>query len=75
MEDIVDYSLILGWKNFHNLPPDSVKFRESAKKDFQNHIGHIGCQENECLECGSRDCPVGEPMHYHHDGCPGCPWG
>ncbi len=26
----------------------------------------------ECLECGARDCPEGEPLHYHHDGCPAC---
>ena len=18
------------------------------------------------------DCPYGEPLHYHHDGCPAC---
>lgn len=26
----------------------------------------------ECLACGERDCPLDEPMHYHHDGCPAC---
>lgn len=26
----------------------------------------------ECLPCGERDCPGGEPLHYHHDGCPHC---
>lgn len=26
----------------------------------------------ECLLHGSRDCPHGEPLHYHHDGCPAC---
>lgn len=25
-----------------------------------------------CLACGARDCPDGEPLHYHHDGCPAC---
>lgn len=28
--------------------------------------------DGECLACGERDCPSGEPLHYHHDGCPEC---
>ena len=28
--------------------------------------------DGECLACGARDCPYGEPLHYHHDGCPSC---
>ena len=30
------------------------------------------CPDPECIECGARDCPYGEPFHYHHDGCPAC---
>ena len=32
---------------------------------------------HECIECGRRDCPFQEPLHYHHDGCPCCEseWG
>ena len=30
----------------------------------------VACEASECLECSVRDCPRGEPMHYHHDGCP-----
>lgn len=30
------------------------------------------CHAHECLACGERDCPHGEPLHYHHDGCPAC---
>jgi hypothetical protein len=30
------------------------------------------CPEAECLECGARECPYGEPLHFHHDGCPAC---
>lgn len=30
------------------------------------------CHANECLACGERDCPHGEPLHYHHDSCPAC---
>lgn len=28
--------------------------------------------DGECLGCGQIDCPEGEPLHYHHDGCPVC---
>ena len=30
------------------------------------------CPDAECLECGRIICPEGEPMHFHHDGCPAC---
>lgn len=28
-----------------------------------------------CLMHGAQDCPKGEPLHYHHDGCPACDCG
>lgn len=30
------------------------------------------CPDEECMLCGLRDCPLDEPLHYHHDGCPAC---
>lgn len=30
------------------------------------------CEDPECLECGKAICPHGEPLHFHHDGCPAC---
>lgn len=30
------------------------------------------CTVSECMLCGELDCPFGEPLHYHHDGCPAC---
>lgn len=27
---------------------------------------------DECLQCGYAMCPYGEPLHWHHDGCPCC---
>jgi len=32
----------------------------------------VSCPVDECSMCSVRDCPVGEPLHYHHDGCPYC---
>jgi len=30
------------------------------------------CETAECAVCGSICCPHGEPLHFHHDGCPAC---
>ena len=30
------------------------------------------CEDAECLVCGVLSCPMGEPMHFAHDGCPAC---
>lgn len=30
------------------------------------------CLDGECEECGKAVCPHGDPLHFHHDGCPSC---
>lgn len=30
------------------------------------------CPDAECVVCGEIMCPHGEPLHFHHDGCPAC---
>jgi hypothetical protein len=39
-----------------------------------NDINHDvkNCNEDECTICGIINCPFGEPLHFHHDGCPAC---
>lgn len=37
-----------------------------------NHSAGESGATYECMACGVRDCPHGEPLHYHHDGCPAC---
>jgi hypothetical protein len=32
------------------------------------------CTDSECTTCAILLCPFGEPLHYHHDGCPACHW-
>jgi len=27
----------------------------------------------ECWKCSEIICPMKDPMHFHHDGCPSCP--
>lgn len=30
------------------------------------------CEDMECMICATAICPHGEPLHFHHDGCPAC---
>lgn len=30
------------------------------------------CAEEDCFGCSAAECPHGEPLHRHHDGCPAC---
>lgn len=46
-------------------------------KDIAYFHGHKDgeCCDADCGECGIcavLDCPHGDPLHYHHDGCPSC---
>ena len=40
------------------------KTKEDASHDDQE------CFDEECIACGFVRCPEGEPLHFHHDGCP-----
>lgn len=43
-----------------------------CKKQRENHPLSDECNEDECMICGENDCEYGDPLHYHHDGCPSC---
>lgn len=47
-------------------------FIRNLKDRIPNHPPTTKCPDQECMVCGVRDCPEGEPLHYHHDGCPRC---
>lgn len=36
------------------------------------HPAAEDCPIGECEVCAVRDCPHGDAMHHHHDGCPSC---
>lgn len=36
------------------------------------HPARDECPDAECVTCGWRDCPEGEPLHHDKDGCPVC---
>lgn len=38
--------------------------KEEIDRTKDHHV------EDECSTCGVRDCRGGDPLHYHHDGCP-----
>ena len=51
----------------------------AAERDARDRIATIRmfhardlCAEKdpECSVCSVLDCPMGDPLHYHHDGCP-----
>jgi hypothetical protein len=48
----------------------SPAFRDPRPPD--PHPSAEDCDVPECIACGLRDCPSGEPLHFHHDGCPEC---
>lgn len=35
-------------------------------------INHCDKDDGECMTCSNIVCPFGEPLHFHHDGCPAC---
>lgn len=35
-------------------------------------IGKTECDVVECSVCGAAECPFGNPLHNHLDGCPSC---
>jgi hypothetical protein len=49
-----------------SLPPEEGFLRAVQHPSVEQ------CPTPECTVCGERDCPHGEPLHYHHDGCPAC---
>ena len=57
-------------------PLDAVFFphyvRKTVAEQMPTHPPTDQCEDMECLVCGMRDCPWGEPLHYHHDDCPAC---
>ncbi len=45
--------------------------------EWQRSLSHIEkhlliAHDPECMFCAMLACPVGEPLHFHHDGCPCC---
>ena len=58
----------------------AVAMKDWREKETPVRAAAVGlalseCADPECLECGQIMCPHGEPMHYHHDGCPACDGG
>lgn len=43
---------------------------EELEEQVQRLLDH--CPDPECKVCGEIMCPYGEPLHFHHDGCPAC---
>lgn len=60
------------------LTPEFVALHErieAAKKAgalTDELLNECNADGGECIVCGMLVCPHGEPLHFHHDGCPAC---
>lgn len=76
LADDLDAEFVLGRISNHNGRKAAAEIRllldrlEKAEKRVDALLQH--CPDSECLTCGGIICPHGEPMHFHHDGCPAC---
>lgn len=43
---------------------------ESLRGRLDSLLNH--CPDAECKTCAEIICDNGDPMHFHHDGCPSC---
>ena len=60
-----------------NMPAVAISDRQRLTMLADVHRGGAdpnACEADggECSICAVLDCPEGEPLHYHHDGCPAC---
>jgi hypothetical protein len=69
-------SIDIGWREAEEIEqgPDGkrelckrhgIAFKSNGQPDYDGC-----CSEPECTICGIIACPMGEPLHFHHDGCP-----
>jgi hypothetical protein len=62
-----------------NVTPEFTAIHERIKAAHASHTLHDEllneCTDPECIVCGAILCPHGEPLHFHHDGCPACDGG
>lgn len=54
--------------------PETVLALIAEVKRLNDVVGDLldHCPDAECEECGKAVCHHGEPLHFHHDGCPAC---
>lgn len=56
---------------------DAAAERSRKIRDYDRLVKMVDallahCPDAECSECAKVVCPHGEPLHFHHDGCPAC---
>jgi len=49
-----------------------MSYLDHLRAQVPGHPSLEDCPDQECPVCGIRSCPHGDPMHFHHDGCPSC---
>lgn len=48
----------------------AAAFVERIEAPLREQVEKANAESGECSLCGILDCPLGDPLHYHHDGCP-----
>jgi hypothetical protein len=65
----IDYLTVLGWIDF-GIEPGQEGYEQAVRDEIAKHSDCEGGEE--CYVCAAVACPDGEPLHFHHDGCPMC---
>jgi hypothetical protein len=73
--DVRDLIVALHWPEW---TPEFLRLHqemmEASREGDMTKLDRLlqACSEPECIVCGAITCPHGEPLHFHHDGCPAC---
>jgi len=62
------------WDNSYMPYPKNGNAGRARIQELERMVDKLlaHCGDPECHECGEAVCPHGEPLHFHHDGCPAC---
>lgn len=69
-QTIKDFDKLTGHPDYDDALSAMKSRLRSAQELLMNRVCDL--DGGECRECSQIVCPHGEPLHYHHDGCPAC---
>lgn len=72
----MDVTQLILWLRQPEVTPEFVELHEriAAAHTARNLTDALlnECKDYECIACAEIVCPYGDPLHFHHDGCPAC---
>jgi hypothetical protein len=71
LEEVLNHRF-LSWVESHEaLASDALREEKLAEiRQWHGPTDSCDAEGGECSLCGILDCPLADPLHYHHDGCP-----